>query len=466
MYHNKFYRFCEFGRQLVYHIEGANAFFLSSVEARLLDYLQEGKSLHKSINALKDRYTNNDITKAIEHIKRENLLINPHIPYQELSHLYTLDLNIIQKCNLRCKYCYVETPGSSSPMNKKTAQKAVDFILACNGIEGVTISFYGGEPLLNYPVIKSTMEYASEKAEKKGIPVTYYLTTNGTLLTDDIIHFFTKYKINIEISIDGPASIHDFMRVAPDGKGTHALVVNRIQKLINTKGIHTVSASGLVTNYSRLKDTHQYLSQFPFKNINISCVRPLYNNEKNTYSLTDGQKKQYLKDMQMLARECFNVIMKGVRPPYYIFEKKILDLWKHTISTQFCPAGLKRFGISPVGDVYPCGFAADREKWKLGTLNRLNTHLVDTWLAHASHEDKKCTQCWAHYLCVEKCPLQPDIDETRCEISRHSTRLAIAIYAAVKEQNEMMFASLIDEDFLLKIREKIKKLKNHPIDTF
>lgn len=157
-----------------------------------------------------------------------------------------------------------------------------------------------------------------------------------------------------------------------------------------------------------------------------------------------------------MAHECVTLIMKGVRPPCYLFEKKILDLWKHTIQSRFCPAGVTRFGVSPQGRVYPCGPAADRDIWNLGTLTRLDTARIDAWLSHASFEPEPCTQCWAHHLCVEKCPLQP-IDESRCTISRHSTRLAIAVYSAVKEQNEIMLAALVDPEFLSKITRLIKK---------
>ncbi len=457
----RLYRFCEFGREVVYDIEGATAFFVDDVEAHLLDFIQEGKSLEDCTGALKDVYTDEEMQKAVEHITSEGLLSEPHIPYQELPRVYTLALNVTQQCNLRCKYCYVENFGSQPLMSEKTAQKAVDFITEFTDIEGFGISFYGGEPLLNFPVIQSTIEYALKAGEKKGFPeVKFHVATNGTLMTDDMIEYFADYNIDVMLSIDGPAAIHDAMRVLPDGRGTHAKVSETLKRLVEAKGRHKISVSGVITKHSRLKDVYAYFSQFPLRDIKLSYVRYLDENEEKKYALSETQKEQYTEDMRELALECFDLIMKGVRPPYYNFENKILQLWKHSKKNYFCPAGLRRFGISPGGEIYPCGPAADLGEFQLGTLDSgLNQDLLNKWIAHSSFSNREeCSPCWARNLCIGGCPLQwlRDLDEQRCKISHYSTQLAIAIYAAVKEQNEMMLASFVDEEFLAKITEMLK----------
>jgi radical SAM protein with 4Fe4S-binding SPASM domain len=154
--------------------------------------------------------------------------------------------------------------------------------------------------------------------------------------------------------------------------------------------------------------------------------------------------------------ECLDLLLKGIRPSYYIFERKILQLWNHTTNEYYCPAGITRFGVSPQGDVYPCGLAADRDMWRLGALTGLDKTNVDAWCAHVTSHPDECSTCWSSHLCVEKCPLQPR-DEFQCRISHHSTRIAIFLYAAVKEENEIMLASLVDAEFLSKIRKMIQK---------
>ena len=464
---NRFYRFSEFGRELVYDIEGANAFFLTEAEARLLDCLQEkslqGKTLYEEcIAALQGDFTQEDIKDAVEHIESEGLLREPQTPYQPLSKVYTLTLNISQECNLQCKYCYVQKPDSNPYMSEEVARKAVDFIAGFDSMEQFSVSFYGGEPLLNFPVMQAVMEYASKKAEEGGYPeVKYHITTNGTLITDEIVDFLAAYDVEVMISLDGPAPIHDALRVTPAGEGSHERVAEALQKLIKAQGNHKVSASSVITNQSRLQNVYEYLSQFPLKDIKISYVRYLDEGKERTYALSESQKREYMADMKDLAVECLNLIMKGVRPPYYNFENKLLQLWKHAKRGYFCPAGLTRFGISPGGDIYPCGPAADMGEWKLGTVEHgLDVKRVNQWAALSSFENKKeCKACWAQYLCAGGCPLQMihAIDENRCEISQYSTELAIALYAAIKEENEMMLASLVDQGFLESIRKFLQE---------
>jgi uncharacterized protein len=214
-----------------------------------------------------------------------------------------------------------------------------------------------------------------------------------------------------------------------------------------------------------LKDAYDYLSQLPLKDIKISYVRYLDEDEESKYALSEPQKRQYMEDMRYLARECLDLIMKGIRPPYYNFENRILQLWEHVKRSYFCPAGVTRFGISPSGDIYPCGPSADLGEWKLGTLAEgLDKNLVDRWIGHASFMNKdSCKGCWARYLCAGGCPLQlvRSFDEKQCDLSRYATRLAIAIYAAVKEKNEMPLVSLVDQEFLSYIEGIIQEGKSY-----
>ena len=460
----RLYRFCEFGRDVVYDIEGATAFFTNDVEGTLLDLLQEGKSPEECTTTLMNTFTASEIDEALTHITKEGLLSEPHIPYQDLPKIYTLALNVTQQCNLRCKYCYVENPGSQPFMREETARKAIDFITEFDDIEGFGISFYGGEPLLNFPVIKEAIEYASQVEKEKGFPeVKFHVTTNGTLMTDEMIDYFTDYDIDVMVSIDGPAFIHDAMRVTPDGKGTHAKVSDVMQKLVQAKGRHKISVSGVITNQGRLKDIYAYFSQFPLRDIKLSYVRYLDEHEEKKYALSESEKDQYMEDMRELALTCYDQIMNGIRPPYYNFENKVLQLWKHSRKNYFCPAGLRRYGISPGGEIYPCGPAADLGEFQLGTLDEgLDPDLTKKWTDYSSISNREeCKSCWDRNLCLGGCPLQwlRDLDEQRCKISHHSTRLAIALYGLVKEKNEMMLASFVDEGFLSKIREMIQGMR-------
>ena len=444
----------------MYDTEGVTAFFVNEVESHLMDILDEGNSIEESVAILQQQkcYSDALIHESQNHLKSEGVCVIPEIPYQHFSQTYTLTLNVTQECNLRCRYCYVKKRDHSF-MSETIAEKALDFLFSFEDMEGFGISFYGGEPLLNFPVVKFIIEYTSREAEKRGLPeVKYHITTNGTLLTDEIISFLADYHINVMVSIDGPASIHDAVRVTPAGEKTHALVLNRLQKLMSTSGNHKVSVSGVVTNQGQLRPAYDYLSRLSLTDIKLSYVQHL---DKSEYALTDSQKKQYKEDMRYIALKSLELLLKGSRPPYYEFENKILQLWKHTKRLYFCPAGVRRFGISPDGGIYPCGPAAAMDEWKLGYLDSgINKKAVDKWRVISSFENtSSCKTCWARYLCAGGCPLRlvRQADEKRCEMNKHATKLAIALYAAVKEENEVMLAALVDEEFLSHIKRMIQE---------
>lgn len=455
---DRYYHFQELDREILYDVERVRAYALDDIEARLAGNILAGKSTEESVRLLEAEslHTRQDIKNGLQNLTKRGFFVEgERISYQELSRTYALTLNVTQACNLQCKYCYVEKSSMrSSSMSGKVAHEAVDFIFGHDDLESVGIAFYGGEPLLNFPVIRSTIELASRKAEQRGIPpVKYHITTNGTLLTDDIIDFFRDYQINVMVSIDGPREIHDAFRTTPAGNGTHALVSRNLAKLMRSSGSHKVSASGVVTNRGRLKDAYDYLSRSMLRDIKLSYVR--YLDEKD-YGLTDVDKHQYMDDMRHIARKTLKELLQGSRPPYYNFETNILQLWKGSKRGYFCPAGKKRFGVSPDGDLYPCGPAAAMQEWKLGTIaGGLETGAMDAWADTASFENRSdCRKCWARYLCAGGCPLRlvRSFDEQRCEINQHSVRLAIAIFTAVQEENEMMLAALVDEDFLFYLR--------------
>jgi uncharacterized protein len=457
---DRFYRFSEFGRELVYDIEGVSASFLNEVEAKLLDSIQEGKTVEESTRLLQAVYSYDPAAIAAGLQRLEDLACET--PYQELSPKYALTLNVTQACNLRCKYCYVDKSSAATDfMSQEVAQKAVDFVLGFQDLQVLGVAFYGGEPLLNFPVIKSTIEYVDQAIRRRGLPeVEYHLTTNGTLLTDEVLAFLRDHQVNVLVSIDGPASIHDEVRVTPTGEGTHAVVSDCLQRLMQVSGHHKVSASSVVTNRGRLRDAYQYLAQFPLEDIKISYVRYIGRGE---YSLTEADKAQYVEDMKALARECADLLLQGIRPPYYNFESKILQLWARSKRRYFCPAGMKRFGVSPRGGVYPCGPAAAMDTWQLGTLEGgLSQAAMDSWREIVTFDRREnCQACWARYLCAGGCPLQlvRSFDEGGCEINQLATQLAIAIYALVKESNETMLAALVDKDFMAHIKYLLQHAK-------
>jgi uncharacterized protein len=453
--------FNKFGEHILLDVKENKVYVIDSLKNKVLDLFKNPSECERAIDVLKRHYPIDSIVEALQFLKDNKLLVadadyseKKVVEYQSFTNKFSLALNVSNACNLRCKYCYEKKSHINSKfafMTESVAKKAVDFILGFDEIESLGIAFYGGEPLLNFPVIKSVIAYANQRAEDLGLPeVGYHITTNGTLLNGTIIDFFRGHNMDILISLDGPAEIHDAMRVAPDGHGTHSTVLNSLKKLMSIEGAHKVSASSVVTSGQGLKKAYEYLSQFKFKDIKISYVRYL---GKNDFTLNDSDVKAYIEDLAEIAEDCIGKILNGIRPPYYGFETKILQLWKGSKRKYFCPAGIRRFGVSPDGGIYPCGVAAALDMYRIGDVYQgLDREKLNQLLYKISIENRKdCSTCWARYLCAGGCflSLVRNFDDAQeCVLSKINTMLAISVFAIVKEKNELLLSSLVDPTFL------------------
>src|SRR5206468_9509238 len=170
--------------------------------------------------------------------------------------LQTLVLNLTNQCNLSCQYCYefgadkVATPqGKPKFMNFETARSSVDFLLKQSaGRRAVHITFFGGETLMNFPLLEAVVRYANEQAAAQGRSIDYSLTTNGTLLTPAIIDFLSDNRIGVTVSIDGPPDLNDKLRVFANGRGSYDIIAPKIRELIDRHHTRPIAARVTLTS--------------------------------------------------------------------------------------------------------------------------------------------------------------------------------------------------------------------------
>lgn len=460
-------KFEEFGRRFVFAVQEQAVHPINRLEEEIIDCCRIPSRAEDVIGKIGKRYPKDDVASAVGLLQKNRIITSESDqtesvlpPYVTSSNKFHLTLNLTQACNLRCKYCYVAkapADAESSFMTIETARGAVDFMLnEFADLKSLGISFYGGEPLMNFSVMKEVMQYATDAAKSKGLPeVDFHFNTNGTLLVDTVIDSIRDFNVDVQVSIDGDSAVHDAMRVFPEGSGSHSIIMANLNRLLSAKGRHHVSVSGVITHNSRLKEVYDYLSTFGFKDIKLSYVRYL---EDCEYALTNSDKETYISDMKEIANDCLRMIMQGNRPPAYNFESKILQLWSHTRRRFFCPAAMTRFGISPRGDIHPCGPAAAMGIMKIGSLDKgLNHEERERLLQSFSLENRQgCNSCWARYLCAGGCPLPlvRTYDED-CRMALEATKLAVAMFAMVREKNELLLSSLIDAGFLPSLISKL-----------
>lgn len=326
--------------------------------------------------------------------------------------LQALVLNITNQCNLACTYCYefgadkIATPqGKPKYMTLETAKASIDFLLASSGNrEAVHITFFGGETLMNFKLLREVVAYANAEAAGAGRKITYSLTTNATLLTDEIIDFLSDNAIGVTVSMDGPAELQDKRRVYKNGKGSYAVIEPRLRALIarhKTRAITArVTLSDGVTDvlriYRHLKD------DIGFHEVGFA---PVTTSGERDYSLDGRSMDGVLADFHRLADEWQDYALRGQMHGFTNVSETIGELIQGTNKSHPCGAGLGLLGVSPSGDLSPCHRFTDADTHTLGHISTgLDQGKREDFLTRGHVQAKyECQTCWARPLCAGGC---------------------------------------------------------------
>ena len=324
----------------------------------------------------------------------------------------SLTLQVTQKCNLRCKYCiYSENLNvqqrshSNNVMSFETAKKALDFF-RCHITDtgNAAIGFYGGEPLLAFPLIKKSVQYAEDIFE--GREIIFSITTNGTLLTDEIIAFLIQHKL----SIDGPENIQNQNRIFPNGSGSYEVVLHNLKKYYELDPSHLdgVALSMVVGSKT------DYVSLLPLFDVpELKNVELLFSYvEENSEVLPPSSEyiTQYNSDFFLALINYFrkgdqsalNPFMKTSVKDYAQNKGKVVT---NLLSPMAAPAGpcvpgKARLFVNCFGDFYPCEKVNENEHMRIGSLESgLDYEKICSLLNVSSISASRCKECWAFSLC-------------------------------------------------------------------
>jgi uncharacterized protein len=336
----------------------------------------------------------------------------PTLPFRlDLDHVAEVPvtdvvLGVTDRCNLSCGYCYQaddERVGCGS-MDRDVAAKVVDWLLARSGSAvSIGIKFYGGEPLLNWSLVRFVLEYATERARKNGKDVKFSLTTNGTLITDDIAAFIQRYSVGTCVSIDGPPHIHDANRRFADGRGSFAAVARGAEKLlVGSPGLVMAQATLTGCNSGRLREIVAALGGMGFGSVYVGFVHA---DGHRDYSMCEAHvedlKKEYLPLLADLAGSC-RLNVGG-------HDSVLSRLYDGRRCYHGCPssAGINKVHVDSQGNLYPCSQLMRRDFWMGNLLTRVEVRRVN-WVRERfvnDHVDvNQCRKCWARYLCGGICP--------------------------------------------------------------
>ena len=442
-----------------YYVLDVNTGAVHVVDELVYDILEDERIRNKKdvLAALKGKYDEEDISEAYDEIQElaEEGVIYSEDKYEEIAHgsmddrdyIKAICLNVIHGCNLRCKYCFAdegEYHGHGGVMSVETAKKAIEYVIKRSGPrKNIEIDLFGGEPTLIMDKLKEVIAFARENEEKWGKNIRFTMTTNATLLTDEMMDYMDKEMGNIILSLDGRKEINDMTRIKADGSGSYDDIVPNIKKMISkrTKG-KTYYVRGTFTrnNTDFFNDVQAMLNE-GFREISIE---PFVLEDGHNLSLREEDLPTIYENYDKLYEEMRRRMHEGDEFTFYHF---MIDLqggpcvYKRISG---CGAGFEYVAITPQGEVYPCHQFVGKEEYKLGDIyeDTFNTELAKKFKKAHIYNKPKCRECWARFYCSGGCQannvaFNGDMNipyEVGCKMQKKRIECAIALKA---EQLEM-----------------------------
>ena len=350
-----------------------------------------------------------------------------------------LCLHIAHTCNLNCSYCFASQGkyhGARAVMSCEVGKRALDFLMENSGTRrNLEVDFFGGEPLMNFDVVKQLVAYARSVEKEKGKNFRFTLTTNGVLIDDDVIDFANRECSNVVLSLDGRKEIHDRFRVDFAGNGSFDRIVPKFQDLVAKRGGKGYYMRGTFThaNPDFLKDIQVMLDL----GFNELSMEPVVCAEGDPAELT-AEDMEIVKDQYEKLAELMLQRDKEGKP--FTFYHYMIDLtggpciYKRISG---CGSGTEYMAVTPWGDLYPCHQFVGEEKFKLGDVwnGVSNTAVREEFAACNVYARPECRKCWARLYCSGGCAANAyhatgavtGIYEKGCELFRKRMECAIMV---------------------------------------
>ena len=318
-----------------------------------------------------------------------------------------LCLHIAHTCNLNCSYCFASQGkyhGDRAMMSFEVGKRALDFLVENSGTRhNLEVDFFGGEPLMNFQVVKDLVAYARSIEKEKGKNFRFTLTTNGVLVDDDVIEWANKECSNVVLSLDGRKEVHDRFRVDYAGNGSWEKIVPKFQKFVEARGGKEYYMRGTFThaNPDFLEDIKQMLDL----GFNELSMEPVVCAKDDPSALTDEDMAIVMKQYEDLASL---MLQKDKEGKPFTFYHYMIDLtggpciYKRISG---CGSGTEYMAVTPWGDLYPCHQFVGEERFKLGDIwtGVTNTEVQGEFAACNVYAHPECRDCWARLYCSGGC---------------------------------------------------------------
>ena len=419
----------------------------------MLNYLEDcvpdepPVALKEALGGRWDQATFDEAYEELKELYRQGLLFSED-GYERFSDMMVnspvkaMCLNVAHDCNLRCEYCFAAKGDfgcGRKLMPLEVGKKAIDFLIERSaGRRNLEMDFFGGEPLMNWDVVKELVLYAREQEKIHNKNFRFTITTNGLLLTDDKIDFINQEMSNCVLSLDGRKEINDRLRVRVDGTGCYDQIVPKYQKLVAQRGDKDYYARGTFTRYN-LDFTEDVLHMADLGFDQVS-VEPVVSDEKLDYSIKEEDLPRVFEEYERLANALLKRRKEGKGCNFFHF---MIDLNQGPCAIKRlrgCGCGNEYVAVTPEGDIYPCHQFVGDEQWKMGSVldGTFNMPMKERFAKANVYSKSDCKNCWAKFYCSGGCnannwQYERDILQSHnisCELEKKRLECAIMMQAA------------------------------------
>jgi uncharacterized protein len=457
----EFHAFEAAGRRFLYLVPSAAVFALDDASEAILTSLRDApRSTEDLLGSLGGSFEPSVLAEALADLVEVRAVGPQGAPRDSMTApspppdapLRSMVLNVTSKCNLGCKYCYeygddrlVEEGTMPRFMEEQTARESVEFMLGqVKPGDRCLITFFGGETLLNFKLLRSTLDYARARAQEEGKRVDFSLTTNGTLLRADVIEWIAENDVGVTISIDGPREAQNELRVFKNGAPTYDQILPNIKALLARHRSRPVGARVTLTNrnldvvgiFRHLKD------DIGFWEVGFA---PVTSSAAAGFGIEGADRDRMLEQFQQLAWEWLDYAAQGRHHGFSNVTETVEEIHKGFAKSHPCGAGFGLLGVATDGNLGLCHRFAGSEEHRMGNVREGIDRAKQAEFLESHHIAHKvdCSSCWARPLCAGGCyheahtrhgsTLVPNLHY--CDWIRSWTDTCLQVYGALSVRN-------------------------------
>lgn len=443
-------------QRMLFHVPSTSLFAADELVGDIIDALRAGsRTMPELQHHLGDKFAHEDVGETVRELLALEVLsdgreLTPDIGTRkvEKTALNTVVLNVNTGCNLSCTYCYKEdldTPSSGKRMDARTAEASVEMLLREAPDEPrYTVVFFGGEPLSNRKLVEHMVEYCERRSAEIGKPFDFVMTTNATLLTEEIVDYLNAHRFGLSISIDGPKSIHDLNRKTVYGTGTYDVVRRKVEMLLSRYTSRPVGARVTLTSgVTAIQEIwHHLFHELGFAEVGFA---PVTTGAIDTFNLSPDELGDVFANMKALGRDYLQAALEHRNIGFSNMHQLITDIHEGHKKALPCGAGLKMLAVDHKGELNLCHRFTGSTLPTFGNVHEgvRTPELTEFLSQRLDRTGTGCETCRIRNLCSGGCyhesyarygdPMHPTYHY--CELMRDWVEFGLQVYARIMAEN-------------------------------